>query len=66
VEMILPDLKKVSSNENEIKLLKENNIDLKIIDKPEIHAKSLLIDETYLYIGSVNFSSYSIDKNREI
>lgn len=66
VEMILPDLKKVSSNENEIQLLKENNIDLKIIDKPEIHAKSLLIDETYLYIGSVNFSSYSIDKNREI
>lgn len=66
VKMILPDLKKVSSNENEIKLLQENNIDLKMIDKPEIHAKSILIDEKYLYIGSINFSSYSMDKNREI
>ncbi len=66
VKMILPDLKKVSSNENEIQLLKENNINLKIIDKPEIHAKSILIDEKYLYIWSINFSSYSMDKNREI
>lgn len=66
VQMILPDLKKVSSNENEIQLLKENNINLKIIDKPEIHAKSILIDEKYLYIWSINFSSYSMDKNREI
>lgn len=66
VKMILPDLKKVSSNENEIKLLQENNIDVKIIDKPEIHAKAILIDEKYLYIWSVNFSTYSMDKNREI
>lgn len=66
IKMILPDLKKVPSNENEIELLKKNNINLKMVDKPEIHAKSILIDEKYLYIWSINFSSYSMDKNREI
>lgn len=66
VEMIFPDLKKVASNDNEIQDLQQNNIALKILDKPEIHAKMILIDEQYLYIGSVNFSPFSIDKNREI
>lgn len=66
IKIILPDTKKVSSNQNEIKLLQKNNINLKLIDKPEIHAKSILIDWKYLYIWSVNFSQYSIDKNREI
>ena len=64
--MIFPDLKKVASNENEIQDFKENNISIKILDKPEIHAKLILVDNRYLYIGSVNFSPSSIDKNREI
>jgi len=42
--MIFPDFKKVSSNENEVELLKKNNINLKLVDKPEIHAKAVLID----------------------
>jgi phosphatidylserine/phosphatidylglycerophosphate/cardiolipin synthase-like enzyme len=46
----LPDLKKVSSNENEIKFLQKNGINIKLVDKPGIHAKSILIDEKYLYI----------------
>lgn len=66
IKMIFPDLKKVSSNENEIELLQKNNINLKLIDKPEIHAKAILVDDKYLYIWSINFSSFSIDKNREI
>lgn len=66
IKMIFPDLKKVSSNEDEIKLFQENKIEINIINKPEIHAKAILIDEQYLYIWSINFSEYSIDKNREI
>ena len=30
------------------------------------HSKAILIDSKYLFIGSVNFSGYSLDKNREI
>ncbi len=66
VKMIFPDFKKVSSNQDEVEKLQQNNISINIVDKPEIHAKSILIDDEYLYIWSVNFSSYSIDKNREI
>lgn len=66
IKMILPDLKKVSSNDNEIELFKNLWIDLKIIDKPEIHAKAILVDEKYLYLWSVNFSFASFDKNREV
>lgn len=66
IQIIFPDLKKVSSNKEEIELFQQNNIEIKMIQKPIIHAKSLLIDEKYLYLWSENFSSYSLDKNREI
>ncbi len=66
IQMIFPDLKKVSSNKEIINDLKSKKIDINIIDKPEIHAKSILIDDEYLYIWSINFSSASIDRNREI
>jgi hypothetical protein len=48
--MIFPDLKKVASNKEEITILQNSKIDLKIINTPEIHAKAILIDEKYLYI----------------
>ncbi|MDD5770424.1 MAG: phospholipase D-like domain-containing protein [Candidatus Gracilibacteria bacterium] len=66
IKIILPDLKKVSSNAGEVELFKQNNINVKLLTKPEIHAKSILIDNKYLYIGSVNFSASSMDKNREV
>lgn len=66
IKIIFPDLKKVSSNNDEINILKQSNVNLKLIDKPEIHAKAILIDDKYLYVWSINFSSYSIDENREI
>lgn len=66
VQMVLPDLKKVSSNSNEIEFLKQHQIPYVLVDKPEIHAKSLFIDGQYLYIGSVNYSPSSMDENREI
>jgi phosphatidylserine/phosphatidylglycerophosphate/cardiolipin synthase-like enzyme len=31
-----------------------------------MHAKAILIDEKFLFIWSINFSTYSIDQNREI
>lgn len=66
IKIILPDLKKVSSNAWEVELFKQNNINVKLLTKPEIHAKSILIDNKYLYIWSVNFSASSMDKNREV
>lgn len=36
------------------------------LPKPYVHAKTMLIDDKYLYVGSVNFSANSMDDNREL
>ena len=38
----------------------------RVLTKPYIHAKAILIDEQYLIISSINFSNNSLDNNREI
>ena len=40
--------------------------DIRTMSWPKLHAKSILVDKKYLYIGSINFSNFSLDKNREI
>jgi phosphatidylserine/phosphatidylglycerophosphate/cardiolipin synthase-like enzyme len=36
------------------------------LPKYKMHAKAILVDEKYLFIWSINFSTYSIDRNREV
>ncbi len=55
-----------SDDIEDIKKLKDAWIQVKVLKKPKIHAKAILIDNRYLYIGSINFSKYSLDVNREI
>lgn len=66
IEIIMPDLKKIASNKDEIEDLENAGIKYILVKKPYIHAKSILVDDKYLYLWSINFSAYSIDKNREI
>jgi phosphatidylserine/phosphatidylglycerophosphate/cardiolipin synthase-like enzyme len=58
--ILLPDLP-----DNKVKKKLRPNI-LKILKKPYIHAKILLIDDKFLILSSINLSSNSIDANREI
>ena len=41
-------------------------IEIKPLLDSKNHSKAILIDSKYLFIWSVNFSSYSLDKNREV
>ncbi len=66
VEIIFPDDKKVDSNSEILQDFRKAGISFVQVSKPPIHAKSILVDEKYLYVGSVNFSSASIERNREI
>ncbi len=34
--------------------------------KPYVHAKMILVDDTYLIVSSINMSANSMDENREI
>jgi phosphatidylserine/phosphatidylglycerophosphate/cardiolipin synthase-like enzyme len=39
---------------------------ISIVTNPYPHAKMMLIDDMYLLISSINYSSNSVDHNREI
>lgn len=48
------------------KHLQENNIEIKKIPKYKMHSKAILVDNKTLFIWSINFSNYSLDRNREL
>ncbi len=66
VEIIFPELKDIASNKESQDIFKTAWVTVNTMKKPKLHAKAMLIDDSYLYIWSINFSYYSIEKNREI
>ncbi|MDD2487557.1 MAG: phospholipase D-like domain-containing protein [Candidatus Gracilibacteria bacterium] len=67
ISMILADPKKVSSNQNIIDDFKKtDNVSIYIPKKSYVHAKVFIIDNETIYIGSINFTSNSMDNNREV
>lgn len=63
IEMILD---KKAKDDESVKKLQENWIKINFYSWKTMHSKAFLVDEKYLFIWSINFSNYSIDKNREI
>lgn len=55
-----------SINNDTTKSLIKAWIEIKKIPKYKMHSKAILIDNEIIFIWSVNFSSYSLDKNREL
>lgn len=66
IRIIIPDLKKIPSNFKLINKLKTAGIEIRELGSPYLHAKLIIIDDIKAYIGSVNFSTQSMDKNREL
>jgi len=63
ISIIIP---KTASDDENILKLKKAWINIKILSKYKMHAKAILVDKKYLFIWSINFSNYSLDKNREV
>lgn len=63
IEIIVDEKQKDDEN---IKFLQKNGLNIKFWNWKSMHSKAILIDEKYLFIWSINFSEYSIDKNREL
>jgi cardiolipin synthase len=59
-----PDI--ITSNGDAGKYLSLNGVHIGYLASPFVHAKTAVIDDTSLYVGSINFSENSIDKNREV
>ncbi len=53
-------------NKDLIEDLSKNWLSIIENNKYKHHSKAILVDDKILYIGSVNFSEYSFDKNREL
>lgn len=53
-------------NPQTVELFREHKIDIVALQKNYLHGKALCIDKKNLYVGSVNFSTYSLDENREV
>lgn len=66
ISVCLGDTKKVSWNDAVAARLMQSGIQVSAPKKPYIHTKSLLIDENNWYIGSINYTTNSIDRNREL
>ncbi len=49
-----------------IEKLEEYWIKIEKLEKIKMHSKAILTDGKYLFIWSINFSKYSLDKNREV
>lgn len=66
VRLIVPTITQVSSNRAAIVQLYNAGVQVRTISSPYIHAKLILIDTSQAYTGSINLSTQSLDKNREI
>lgn len=53
-------------NPDDIKNLQSYGIDIRKYSSRSMHAKAILVDRKALFIGSINFSTYSLDFNREV
>ena len=66
VRLITPTLNQISSNKNALNSLKTQGVEVRTLSSPYVHAKLILVDDKNAYIGSINLSSQSLDKNREV
>ena len=55
-----------ASQQQGIALLKQHGVKLVSISTPYMHAKSIVVDGLYAYVGSENFSTASLQYNREL
>jgi len=66
VELIVPTLLQLASNEKALSELAAAGVHVRTISSPYMHAKMILTDDDKAYIGSINFSTQSMDDNREL
>lgn len=65
VRMLIPS----SSDPDQAALvhrLQSAGVDVRILDKPRLHAKMILVDGVTVFVGSQNMSANSIEHNREV
>jgi phosphatidylserine/phosphatidylglycerophosphate/cardiolipin synthase-like enzyme len=66
VRVVLANPGWITTNQEAADYLKQQDIPARYLDQPSLHTKEILVDGKWAYIGSVNLSYTSMNKNREI
>lgn len=65
IKVVLPDTA-IESSPKQIKKLENSWVEISFLKKPKIHSKIVIVDNSYMFLWSINFSPTSIDENREL
>ncbi len=66
VRVLLADAGWIAANSSAASFLRDERIEVRSLDAPKIHVKSILVDGDRFYAGSENLSTTSLEKNREV
>jgi cardiolipin synthase len=55
-----------TSNQRGIAVLRAGGVTVRLVTAPYIHAKLVLVDDKWAFVGSENISTASLDRNREL
>lgn len=66
VHIIIPDFKTDPSNRDAAERMEAAGAQVRTISSPYVHAKLLITDDATAYIGSINLTTQSMDRNREL
>lgn len=66
VRLLVPTLSQLAANGPALQKLQQAGVEVRTISSPYMHAKMIIADDKKAYVGSINFSSQSMDENREL
>jgi cardiolipin synthase len=66
VRIIVPATGRSADTQATMLRLKSRGAQVKTLASPDVHAKAIVVDGVRAYVGSVNLTAASMDKNREV
>lgn len=66
VRVLLRDPSSIEANAAGARKMASSGVDVRWLPEPGLHAKAMVIDGRWAYLGSVNFTTWSLDRNREL
>lgn len=66
VRMILSNDTPTAAQTSAVQSLHQDGVDVRMLAVPYVHAKTFVVDGALAYVGSENFTSNSLDSNREL
>ncbi|HVY45777.1 MAG TPA: phospholipase D-like domain-containing protein [Minicystis sp.] len=66
VRIVLSDSPKSMAQQEALNRVKAAQLQVVQLSNPYVHAKVLVVDATAAYVGSANFTYYSLESNREL